>query len=280
MADDAVGLGQLSRLLFDRAAATWQWSIALELCAGAVGIAFALTEHGAQGGLLGAIIVFCLLVIAYWLRYQFEEAHGVAESMRRQSVLSEALGWEIERAQLIEWRNRAGPEILREARQNPRPDDYFDNSLDQGAKKLAEMTFESAFWTRCLYGHMRRYLFIGLIVVVVALVGVMSASAFDVVPSDAKPKLFYAAYLAAPVFLTVDLVGMVLRLDRAISEIKALTAHVERMTKLAAPDIGAIMRLASEYNCIVASGLPIPNWVWQLHRTDITESWTRAGANE
>lgn len=259
--------------MFDRAALTWQWSVGFELFAGAVGMWLSLNSFPAQANLAGAMLVLAVIVVAYILRYGANGTYDDAETMRRQAVLSEGMGWDLGRAELIEWRSRAGSKIMAKAALNPRPDDYYDNTLGEGAKKLAEMTFESAHWTKCLYTHLRGYLVAVLVAATLAVVILVVVALLEVVPAEERTALAHAAFLFAPIVLTVDFLGMVLKLSRAIAELKSLSPHLEREAKLASPKTASVMRLVAEYNCVVSSGVPIPHWVWKLHEPSIAASW-------
>jgi hypothetical protein len=193
--------------------------------------------------------------------------------MRRQAVFSEGMGWELARADLQEWRSRAGQKIMDKAALSPRPDDYYDNKLGEGAKKLAEMTFESAHWTKCLYRHLRSYLVAILVAAASVVVMLVCVALFEDVPAEQRTALAYAVFLFVPIVLTVDFLGMVLKLNRAITELRKLSPSLEREAGLTSPKPGSVMRLVAEYNCIVSSGVPIPNWLWKRHNQTIAASW-------
>src|SRR3712207_2214993 len=91
-------LSQLSRLLFDASANKWYLAIGLEVVAGILATALGLFDLPGDWSLVGAILGVVLLGGAYALRLQFEDTYDVAETMRRQSVLTEALGWSLEPA--------------------------------------------------------------------------------------------------------------------------------------------------------------------------------------
>lgn len=259
--------------MFDKAALTWQWSVGLELFAGAVGMLLSLNAFSAQANLAGATFVLAVIVVAYILRYGANGTYDDAETMRRQAALSEGMGWELARADLNKWRERAGSKIMAKAALKPRPDDYYDNALGEGAKKLAEMTFESAHWTKCLYKRLRNYLVAILIVAALIVVMLVGVALFDVVPTAHRTALAYAAFLFAPIVLTVDFLGMVLKLNRAIAELESLSPSLEREAKLTSPKTGGVMRLVAEYNCVVSAGVPIPYWLWKRHSSAIAASW-------
>lgn len=273
MDDKAVGLNQLSRLMFDKAALRWQWSIGLELFAGAIGVCLSLNTFSVQTNLIGAISLLASIIVAYAIRYNAKSIYEDAETMRRQSVLSEGMGWEIARAQIIDWSSRAGPEIMKKAALNPRPDDYYEHTIGGGSKKLSEMTFKSAHWTRCLYVHLRFYLVSLLVGSIVIVISLLTLAALDILSTEERMGLVYAAFLIAPLVVTIDFLGMTLQLNRAIPDLRDLSTHLEEQASRASPHIGNVMRLVSEYNCIVSSGVPIPNWIWRLHNKAISDSW-------
>jgi hypothetical protein len=258
--------------MFDKAALTWQWSIGLEFLAGAIGMWLSLSAFSAQANVAGAMLVLSVVVVAYILRYSANGTYDDAETMRRQAALSEGMGWELTRADLQEWRDRAGQKILDKAKLEPRPDNYYDNTLGGGTKKLAEMTFESAHWTKCLYKRLRAYLVAILVVAALIAASLLALALLIDAPKD-KTTLAYAALLFAPIVLAVDLLGTVLRLNRAIAELKRLSPSLEREANLTSPKIGNVMRLVAEYNCVVSAGVPIPNWLWKLHSAAIAASW-------
>lgn len=276
MDDDAVGLNQLSRLMFDKAAHVFQWSLGVEFTAGLASIVLALIPASVEVKLAGAIAVFALLIVAFVLRQNSSATYDNAETMRRQSVLSESMGYDMGRAEWNEWRGWAGPKIMAEAAKNPRPDDYYDNQLGLGTKKLAEMTFESAHWTKRLYMCLRRYLLAVLAVAALALSVMLLATIFDLLPSHQEATLAQSVFLLASLVLTLDFLGMIIKLNRAVAKIGSLQVLLEDQAALSAPQVGRVMRLVAEYNCTVAAGLPIPNWVWRRHSQEIASSWSSA----
>jgi hypothetical protein len=84
-----------------------------------------------------------LFAWAYYLRLRFHNQYDLAETMRRQSVLTEALAWPIERVQATEWRRRAGRRILERFKLKPREADYYTTTQATGPARLVAMTLES-----------------------------------------------------------------------------------------------------------------------------------------
>ena len=85
-------LNQLSRILFDKAGWLWQISIVAELTAGVISVVISLLQPALETSTAWAIVVVGILVVAFYSRCRFGAIYDIAETMRRQSVLSEGIG--------------------------------------------------------------------------------------------------------------------------------------------------------------------------------------------
>lgn len=274
MDNQATELNQLSRLLFDKAAFRWQWSIGLSFLSGMVAIGLSIIAPSLMTNAIFAGIAAAILILGYCLRFSFESHYDVAETMRRQSVLSEGLGWVIARSQFNEWRQRAGPKLLKIVAANPRPADYYATSEQSSPKRLAEMTFESLFLTKNLYRKVQAYLlFVILLTLLLIVVMLLIMPLFSLAEST-RILLIYFVYLAIPVLVSIDLLGMYFRLQRANSSLSAIENHLEQLANESTPNEGEVLRSVAEYNCTLAAGLPIPNWVFKRHYVEIQACWT------
>jgi hypothetical protein len=266
-------LNQLSRLLFDAASNKWYWAIGIEAVAGLLGIAAEFLSLSESWKLGFSIIGFLLLAIAYYLRLLFDDMYETAETMRRQSVLTEALGWAIGKTQFSIWRQKAGKKILDTFKIQPRNEGYYVTKKKVGPRKLLEMTLESAFWTRHLYKKLQKiawtsFIFVGLLSILV-----ISIAVTKVVPDNAKIQVVYAVYIFLPLILSVDLLGWALKLGRlsnAICEVEKGLEGLEGQSRVTEPEV---MRLVSEYNCQVAYGFPIPSFLFNSWYKEIQELW-------
>lgn len=267
-------LSQLSRFLFDSAANKFYFALGMEIVAGAVGTVAALIQLDGQGKLAFAIVGFLLLAVSYVLKVRFEDEYDRAETMRRQSVLSEALDWDISKVQFSEWRQKAGREILNRLKKESRPDDYYETQEDLGPRRLLEMTRESAFYTRCLYNKLYGIIGISLLVSFGMLVFVLSAILpMQILPSSTQVVVAYAVYIVLPLILSSDLLGWFLRLGRIKSEIFRIEEAMERIAKQKTIRVAEVMRLVSEYNCQLIGGLPIPNLLFNFWHCEIKDLW-------
>ena len=266
-------LSQLARLLFNAAAEKWYAAAIIEFVAGFGGIALSLTNPSGKLGLgLVAVDVF-VLIVAYSLRLLGEDQHETAETMRRQSVFAEGLGWSVSTWQMDQWRQRVGKRIRKQAENQPRPSDYYATQVNQGPSRLLEMTVESAFYTYHLYCRIRMWLGGALIGAFVLLMGLSVISVYlSAHASELTSRILYAA---VPVVITLDLVGWWLRLGRRITSLDRLQQGFEHLRQDNQVNAEQVLRLVAEYDNTVTSGIPILNWLFNRWHNEIASLWQK-----
>lgn len=269
----AVELNQLSRILFDKAAFRWQFSIVLSFLSGLISIIVALVAPSLTTNAAFAGVATLIMLAGYCLRFSFENIQDSAETMRRQSVLSEGLGWPITRSQFIEWRQRAGQKALEQLAEKPRPEGYYETKSALGCTKLASMTYESMFWTKNLYCKVREYIFYATAFSIAIFGIVLFISPLFDIDKSTRTSFVYFVYLGIPLLVSIDLIGMLLRLNRGITAFSRMAEPLEELANSASPDQAAVLRIVSEYNCALAAGLPIPKWVFDRHYDEINAIW-------
>ena len=268
-------LNQLSRLIFGKAADFWYTAVVIEFIAGAMGVAATAVRPQHTYELLLAVLGFLLFATAYYLKISFRYLYDTAETMRRQSALTEALGWPIGKTQFSQWRLRAGQKILRKAEVETRDPDYYESSEREGPRRLLEMTSESAFYTRHLYARARKPIWVAFTVVILAVAVVIGISAAPVLPSGSAYWVAYIVFLLLPVFLAIDLLSWGIELNRLTDSLDRIEEGLENLEQASDADLSAIMRLVSEYNCQVVKGFPISNWFFNRHHQEIKELWDK-----
>lgn len=273
MDNDAKELSQLSRILFDKAALHWQLAILLSFLSGLVSLFISIVAPSFTNNVIFAGLAAVILLIGYWFRFSFERIQDIAETMRRQSALSEGLGWSIKRNQFVEWRQLAGKKLIERVAASPRSDDYYETKSAIGPARLAAMTFESLYWTRSLYRKVRNYLLIVIVLTALVLISVLSVVPLIEVSHMTRVSLVYFFYLLIPVLVSVDLIGMVVRLNRGIAAFTSIASSLESLENAASADESEVLRIVSEYNCSLAAGLPIPRWVFDRHHAEIEACW-------
>lgn len=266
-------LNQRSRFLFDAAANNWYIGQVIDAVVGiSAAVLSYVTLEGAVKYLL-AVAAIVLALVAYFLKLRFASQYDMAETMRRQSVLTEGLGYPIGSTQFDVWKVRSGKRIEKRFRLEPRDPSYYTTKEAPGPKRLAEMLEESAFYTRNLYMRLRGLLLSVLVPLILTLAVVLF-----VVPAlgSASPftlGLANAVLLVVPIAVAADLVGAVLKLTRLINGIVNVEADVERLKKSKQVTETEALRLVFEYNSLTAAGYPIHNYLFQRWHADIEKAW-------
>lgn len=266
-------LNQLARLLFDAAANKWYLAAVLEVGAGLLAGVLAFLDLPGTGALIGAAIGTVLLIIAYILHLFYEDQQDVAETMRMRAAFIEGLGELVSQTQASKWREKAGPRIRQRAKQQPREADYYATKEPPSPKRLAEMTIESAFWTRTLYDKLQRLVWwgcglSGAIFVIVTLV-----SLTQLFPNSVEQAIARFLYSLIPVMISANFLGWGLRLGRLSSNIEKTEEDLDKMKD--APNLtdAQVLRLVAEYNRQTAIGFPIHNWLFKRWHNEISDLW-------
>jgi len=269
-------LNQLSRLLFDNAAIKWYLAFILDLVVGGVSAIFALINGVPDNiKLASACLTVVLAIVAYILRQKFESQYDMAETMRRQSVLTEGLGYPIKILMFSEWSRRAGRKIRRKFKLVERNVDYYVTKKKPSPSRLLEMTQESAFWTRFLYSRLLELSWIILILFILIVTVVIMSLLLGTAPNSIKPTLSYAVFLIIPILITTNVIGWILKLKRLILSISEIEANIESLLEMTQPDEASVLRLVFEYNCQVVAGFPIPNFIFNSEYNKIQDEWNR-----
>ena len=266
-------LNQLSRLLFDAAANKWYLAIGLEIVSGLVAVVVGVAHFPDDVALYVTLVGIIPLVIAYVLRLQFSDQYGVAETMRRQSILCEALDWPVDKIQMSEWKQRAGVKLRKVLKLQPRDPDYYATRQPMGLGRLAEMTIESTFYTRHFYLRLKGWVWMIFVAATALLILVLVVALTNAVPKTLDMIVAQALVLLLPIVLAVDLLGWGLKLQGLTNGIREVEADLERIRKSESVDLPQVMRLVSEYNCQVVTGLPIHNLMFARWHNEIAELW-------
>lgn len=266
-------LSQLARLLFNAAANKWYGSVFLEVAAGLLAAIISASEPSGDWPIFGAIAGVALLFGTYGLRLWFDDQYDAAETMRRQAVLTEGLDWPLDPIQTSEWCQKAGKRIRDRLKAQPRDPDYYDSKAQPGGRRLAEMTVESSFYTRHLYGKLRLWIWILFVGAILVAVFVISLALTQTIPDRIDTQIARTLYSAIPVVVSINLLGWALRLSRSISAIRQVESDLERLLGTAGLDEKQAMRLVSEYNCQMVGGFPIHSFLFIRWQKEIQDLW-------
>lgn len=266
-------LNQRSRFLFDAAAGNWYVGLGIDAVVGIGSAALSYTKLEGPVKYVLAATAIVLALFAYFLKLRFASQYDMAETMRRQSVLTEGLGYPIDATQFDVWKVRAGKRVDKRFSLEPRDPDYYGTKAAYGPRRLIEMLEESAFYTRNLYMRLRGLLLLVLIPLVLLLVVILLVIPALGPASPLTLGLANAVLVIIPIAVTADLLGGVMRLNRLINGIVDVESDVARVKKSKNITEAEALRLVFEYNCLTALGYPIHNYLFQRWHPAIDKAW-------
>ena len=267
----------IARFLFDRAAFFWYTAISIEIIAGVLVAGMGLFNSSDKFNIGVAVVGFFILAASYYMKLRFRVTYENAETMRRQAVLSDALGWPVSKVQFSVWRQLAGENVLKKVDTRPLDEGYYATKKEISAQRLCEMSQESAFWTRHQYVYLRPYIWILFVVTLVFIALILTFVAVDIFTESIALRIVYTIYILLPLILSIDLLGWAFNLNRLIDSIARIENDMEHLEKEQTDGDfeSKVLRLVSEYNCQVVSGFPIPSWFFRFYHDRIQELWNK-----
>ncbi len=270
-----VELESLAKLLFDKAVSLRYSALGIEVLAGLLAVAIALLQPSKTVLFWFAVIGFVMLTVSYVLKVYFSIIYERAETMRRQAVLANALGWDIQKVQFSEWRQLAGKNLLKKLESATLDEDYYATKQESGALRLLEMTQESAFWTRHLYNSIKTYLWIIFGIATLLFLTVLTVTSSYTLNGNLSLQIAYVVYLLMPLILTIDVLGWAIKLHIVAGSIKEIECDLERLKENHQVNEVNVLRLVSEYNCQVIQGFPVPSWFFSMHHDHTAVLWKK-----
>lgn len=269
----ARSLEKLSKLLFDRAVAARYSALLIEISSGLIAVFVAINDLKQEATFWLAVLGCFLLFVAYGLKIYFSRTYENAETMRRQAVLANGLGWRINKTQFSEWKRLAGESIIQKLENERLDEGYYDTEQEQGAKRLLEMTQESAFWTRHLCRSIKKYLWVIFAISIVLSFIVLTLTASPTLGTPLSLQVAYVVYLLMPLVLTFDTLGWAIQLNATANSIEDIEKDLERLSQKSDVELTDVLRLVYEYNCQLVKGFPIPNWFFNVKHDYIEDLW-------
>lgn len=271
MDDKSRKINQLSRLLFDKASNLFYGSILAELGLGVLVAVISPKLTQATHQYILSVVSLIMLLIIYWNKKAAETLHSDAETMRRQSVFSQALGWNLDIVSYQMWKDKADAKTLEKLEQTPLPKDYYATKQTDPAKKLLEMTNESAFWS--MHFNRRAKSVFGLILLLFTGLTLVIFLALPYIQN--AQFIAQALVLLIPTLLSIDALGLLFRLhmnEKELLDIYCETTKLlnkEGLTK----DQPLAIRWASEYNCLMVNRVPMYKYFYNWWHDDIQSKW-------
>lgn len=263
----------MSRAEFSRSKIFGYWGYAMDVLAAAISaiVANLLTQNQAA---IGAVIAILPVFVGYLLKQKARSIYLDAEDARRITVLIKALNYPLSEKKFQEIikpfskhsRGQAQKD-LEESRK------YYASRQPYGAFRLLEMFQESVFWTGALMGKASH------LVLILSLVigGLLFLSLYMLLFANlAVNRIWWSSVLAAGilVYLTTGFYHLWRSYAKISNRLQRMDDELEILrTKGSAVELSELLALLNEYDTLMATAAPVPDFVYRLHKKELNRIW-------
>ena len=263
----------------------WLYWVALPINVVAIAMSISLACDVSQNGaIVLSILAFCSQVAIFIIK-EFVAAPflGRAEEIRRSAMLQDGLGHSPTPVTLAWLQESLGN---RKNHEPPFIGEYYTSSEKIGARRLLDITSESAFYTAANARRLWKSLIwvsgFGILILVITLCVYLFVLSNQVPATPASQTVEAWALPFANVSLIVFAVFGMGQLMTAALSFKSLAEKAEKITNqcesvLSVPDTKGQATEAliafSEYNCAICKALPIPSKIYKRHQKVVDSAW-------
>ena len=221
-----------------------------------------------------ALAAFILQLLIVAARHRSTAHYSMGESVRRPAVLQNGLGTKPAALQLAKITARYGISFSGEPITGGT---YYESKTPPSLKRLLEITQESAFWTAELAERMAALLRVLIMIVAVILV-IALVTALEAGLPVANGELIAKVVMATvTVWCTGDVFALWLKYESLASGVQRVLTDCEAM--LSHSEIGYEAAVAfGEYNCALAAGPVIPDFIYEMNRNRLNVAWESRNA--
>lgn len=222
-------------------------------------------------GLLIAVASAICATISFIFFRIYEGKYDLASEAKRLALWEDGLGWVIPIKVFTNINNRAGQQASASAAKLD-VSDYYSSKRGPGSRRLLDHLLESSFFTYNLYRNLRNLLGIGLLLLLIILLSIGWTYLVSPTTQDVRILVGRLIVLFIPSILSVGIISWWFKLNDLSNFIESIFKESENVAQVSEIES---MRLASEYNCMISRGLPIPGWLYNRNRKYLNHLWTQ-----
>ncbi len=220
--------------------------------------------------LYGLAILGGVGLIIWWLiSLRYDRSRTAAQTARRASLLSGALGETFSPFEVAELRQRfTVTEAEATAKENP---DYYASQKTAGSERLAEMVEESAFFTADLQDFSSKVMgviFVLFIVLAVA-VGLSVGPDLDRSGSMTLIRIILAIFVF---IMSSDMLGAFQKHRSAAAQAKAIRSRLATLQHRSAP-LADVLLVMTDYNAVVEAAPESVPFAFRLREKTLNARW-------
>ena len=266
-------LSELKHYLYQCGEKWWTWSITLSICALLISVIAVFSQRPRVAG-IAAVCGALLPVAVAWLRESASTALLRGDKCRRLILYADGLGQEIPAAQIADVRAWSLGASLGPAPFTP---PYYASALAVGSRRLADITTESAFFTRFLAGKVQTALWVafGVIAAVVA-AGLLLSDLTNGAPIDAVLSASKAIGLFVAFLISGDAALLAKKYSDLEREAQLAFERCAMLRADAEPAAEDVRAVTEDYGVALLQCPPIPSWLYLRYRDALNDLYRDA----
>jgi len=264
----------LIELMRDEFAVSKQWLRISILCNVVVLMCNVIDSAASLQNIHQFVPIFSLIiqVVAFFVREKSFRDFSFAEEIRRLALFQDGLCLKISPLQLARFGARVGKHRSEEP---PYIDAYYTSTLEPGSKRLLTVLTESCFYTQHISNHAFRVL---SRILLGCFLGIGALILFMINASVEYDLLSMLTHASLPIFsfwATGDVLFMTLKFWDLQKQCTLILDKCEQFEKNNLHSLSEIMILVDEYNCALASSMPLPTKYYLASTADLNLHWSR-----
>lgn len=265
--DQNLALHDVRNHLYDQAEKWWWWSLGLT---GAMQIILltAVIWNQETAVYISGFIALVVPLAATWLRVLAGGYSGKGDKVRRLILYAEGLGRDIPPQEMSTIRSWTIGESMKPA---PFEGPYFASNLEPGPKKLADITAESAFFTKNLAAKAYRFLVGAFVVSLLILAAIIYVGLIVEKGTGNAPVLGNVILLFASVLLGGDVLLLMKRYNGLKAAAGAAFDRCADLRDREAPTTFEVMQAVEDYHLALVPSPPIPFKLYKRYGGHLNE---------
>ncbi len=263
-------LSDLRNHLYDGAEAKWNWTLRISVAALVASIIGTASANAVALTITGLASIAFPVVIS-WIRELASTEILHADKCRRLVLYSDGLGHTVAAAELAEVNSWGLGSQIQPA---PFSGSYYQSTHSPGPRRLADITTESAYFTKFLAGKVQVWLWWIFAVSIAVVIGTLSLA--ELAKSAAPTDLVIAAKAIGifVAFLVSSDVALPAKKFGDLSKAADLAFRQgDQLRRLPEPDVEFVRTIVDDYGTASLQCPPIPSWLFLKYQAALNAAY-------
>jgi len=266
-------LADIRNYLYEEAEKLWRWSLYVSASVQVLSLIAAFTNSSWFLVIVGLLALTAPISIT-WLREQANQRTQKADKCRRLILYADGLGERIQQEELanvFSWVN---------VKPKPAPfiSPYYDSNFPVGTNRLADITSESAFFTKAIAEKVKFYLQIflfisSLLIIIILYLAATTGKAGIIINTSKVTTSIISFLLAGDIFI---LMARYSELSAVAKETFLLCSKLKGRQDL---KVSEVMQTTEDYHITLIQSPPIPFIFYQKYQKSLNDAYKKSQQN-